>query len=75
MVPHDHRRDLWQSYLEIVRLARPRAVIMENVPDMALDREMFIAACTAEKVPQLMTWLDWKLMGEGNDEPEPVISL
>ncbi|WP_308194131.1 DNA (cytosine-5-)-methyltransferase [Nocardioides sp. SR21] len=40
--PHDRRRDLWQSYLEIVRLAKPRAVIMENVPDMALDREMFI---------------------------------
>lgn len=40
--PHDKRRDLWQSYLEIVRLAQPRAVIMENVPDMALDREMFI---------------------------------
>ena len=39
---HDKRRDLWQSYLEIVRMARPRAVIMENVPDMALDREMFI---------------------------------
>lgn len=40
--PHDKRRDLWQSYLEIVRLAKPKAVIMENVPDMALDREMFI---------------------------------
>ena len=39
---HDRRRDLWQSYLEIVRVAKPRAVIMENVPDMALDREMFI---------------------------------
>lgn len=40
--PHDRRRDLWQSYLEIVRMAGPRAVVMENVPDMALDREMFI---------------------------------
>lgn len=40
--PHDHRRDLWRSFLEVARLARPRAVIMENVPDMALDREMFI---------------------------------
>jgi DNA (cytosine-5)-methyltransferase 1 len=39
---HDRRRDLWRSYLEIARLARPRVVIMENVPDMALDREMFI---------------------------------
>lgn len=40
--PHDRRRDLWRSFLEIARLAQPRAVIMENVPDMALDREMFI---------------------------------
>lgn len=40
--PHDQRRDLWRSFVEVVRLAKPRAVIMENVPDMALDREMFI---------------------------------
>ncbi len=40
--PHDRRRDLWRSFLEIARLGEPRAVIMENVPDMALDREMFI---------------------------------
>lgn len=39
---HDQRRDLWQSFIEIIRLAEPRAVLMENVPDMALDREMFI---------------------------------
>lgn len=29
---HDQRRDLWLSYLEIIRVAKPRAVIMENVP-------------------------------------------
>jgi DNA (cytosine-5)-methyltransferase 1 len=40
--PHDERRELWRSYVEVVRQARPRAVLMENVPDMALDREMFI---------------------------------
>jgi DNA (cytosine-5)-methyltransferase 1 len=40
--PHDQRRDLWRSFVEVVKLAKPRAVIMENVPDMALDREMFI---------------------------------
>ncbi|MET9336630.1 DNA (cytosine-5-)-methyltransferase [Nonomuraea sp. NPDC003804] len=38
----DQRRNMWQSYLEIIRLARPPAVLMENVTDMALDREMFI---------------------------------
>jgi DNA (cytosine-5)-methyltransferase 1 len=40
--PYDERRELWRSYLEVVRLASPTAVLMENVPDMALDREMFI---------------------------------
>jgi DNA (cytosine-5)-methyltransferase 1 len=40
--PRDERKDLWRSFLEVVRLARPTAVVMENVPDMALDREMFI---------------------------------
>jgi DNA (cytosine-5)-methyltransferase 1 len=40
--PYDQRRDLWRSYLEIIRISRPQCVIMENVPDMVLDREMFI---------------------------------
>lgn len=40
--PYDERRDLWRSFLEIIRTARPPAVLMENVPDMALDKEMFI---------------------------------
>ncbi len=40
--PLDQRRDLWRSFVEVARLAKPRVVIMENVPDMALDREMFI---------------------------------
>src|SRR5205809_64237 len=34
---HDERRDLWRSFLEVVQIARPPAVVMENVPDMALD--------------------------------------
>jgi DNA (cytosine-5)-methyltransferase 1 len=39
---HDRRRDLWESFLAVVRTAQPTCVLMENVPDMALDREMFI---------------------------------
>ena len=38
----DVRKDLWHSFLDVVQLALPRAVVMENVPDMALDREMYI---------------------------------
>ena len=39
---NDRRRDLWISFLEVVARSRPPAVLMENVPDMALDRNMMI---------------------------------
>ena len=37
---HDERRDLWQSFVEVIAGVRPRAAIMENVPDLALGDEM-----------------------------------
>jgi DNA (cytosine-5)-methyltransferase 1 len=40
--PSEERRDLWRSFLEVVTRAQPPAVLMENVPDMALDKDMFI---------------------------------
>lgn len=33
----DERRELWQAFLEVVERVRPVAVLMENVPDMALE--------------------------------------
>ena len=51
--PHDERRDLWRSFLEVVSLVRPAAMVMENVPDMALDREMFILRSMVEELEQL----------------------
>ena len=39
---HDLRKDLWQSFLRIVAIVKPPAVMMENVPDMALDKDMLI---------------------------------
>lgn len=51
--PHDRRRDLWRSYLEVIRSVRPRAVIMENVPDMALDKEMFILRSMVFELEQM----------------------
>lgn len=38
----DHRRELWRSFLDIVERVRPRAVLMENVPDMALSDDMSV---------------------------------
>ncbi|RVX44930.1 DNA (cytosine-5)-methyltransferase 1 [Nonomuraea polychroma] len=34
--PHDARKELWRAFLEVVIAIKPRAVLMENVPDMAL---------------------------------------
>jgi DNA (cytosine-5)-methyltransferase 1 len=51
--PRDERKDLWRSFLEVVKLALPPAVIMENVPDMALDREMFILRTMVHELESL----------------------
>lgn len=36
---HDERADLWESFVAIVRSLRPRAVLLENVPDLAVWNE------------------------------------
>ena len=50
---HDRRRDLWQSFLRVVALSQPRAVLMENVPDMALDRDMLILRTMVDELENL----------------------
>ncbi|WP_298442868.1 DNA cytosine methyltransferase [Ferrimicrobium sp.] len=38
----DHRRVLWRSFLDIAQRIHPQAVLMENVPDMALSDDMAV---------------------------------
>jgi DNA (cytosine-5)-methyltransferase 1 len=38
----DDRRELWRSFLDIAERVQPRAVLMENVPDMALADDMAV---------------------------------
>jgi DNA (cytosine-5)-methyltransferase 1 len=38
----DHRRQLWRAFVDIVERIQPRAVLMENVPDMALADDMAV---------------------------------
>jgi len=38
----DNRRELWRSFLDIAERIRPQAVLMENVPDMALGDDMAV---------------------------------
>jgi DNA (cytosine-5)-methyltransferase 1 len=38
----DHRKELWRGFLDVVERIRPWAVLMENVPDMALGDGTFV---------------------------------
>ena len=38
----DHRRELWKAFLEMALEIRPRAVLMENVPDMGFGDDFLV---------------------------------
>jgi DNA (cytosine-5)-methyltransferase 1 len=46
----DPRKDLWRVFLHIVEQIRPRAVLMENVPDMALGDDMRTVRYMADRL-------------------------
>ena len=52
---HDSRRDLWRSYFSFVDALAPRAVLLENVPDMARSQEgaVLVAVPTGVGVSEL----------------------
>ena len=50
--PHDHRRELWLAYLDIVSRLSPRAVLMENVPDMGLGDDFFVVRCIEQELEE-----------------------
>jgi DNA (cytosine-5)-methyltransferase 1 len=39
--PVDERKNLWRAFLDVAIHVRPRAVLMENVPDMALGDHLY----------------------------------
>lgn len=49
----DLRAQLWRSMMRIVEIGRPRAVLMENVPDMVLDRDMLVLRTMTEELESL----------------------
>jgi DNA (cytosine-5)-methyltransferase 1 len=46
----DPRRDLWRAFLHVVEQIKPRAVLMENVPDMALGDDMRTVRYMADRL-------------------------
>lgn len=51
--PRDRRKELWQAYLDVVTRVRPRAVLMENVPDMGLGDDFAVVRIIEEKLESL----------------------
>ncbi|MCN9244489.1 DNA (cytosine-5-)-methyltransferase [Streptomyces sp. RY43-2] len=51
--PEDLRKELWRSYLHVVEEVRPRAVLMENVPDMGLGDDFFVVRTIEQRLEDL----------------------
>lgn len=51
--PHDRRKELWIAYLDVVERIRPRAVLMENVPDMGLTDDFVVIRTIEQRLENL----------------------
>ena len=50
--PVDLRKELWRAFLDVVERIRPRAVLLENVPDMALGDDMMVLRTMIDRLEQ-----------------------
>ncbi|WP_211329505.1 DNA (cytosine-5-)-methyltransferase [Thermobifida halotolerans] len=48
--PEDLRKELWRAFLDVVVQVGPRAVLMENVPDMALGDDFRVVRTITESL-------------------------
>ena len=48
--PDDDRKELWRAFLDIVLKIRPRAALMENVPDMALGDDFLVVRTIVDEL-------------------------
>ncbi|MEV5754945.1 DNA cytosine methyltransferase [Actinoallomurus sp. NPDC052308] len=60
--PLDHRKELWKAYLDVVLRISPRAVLMENVPDMALGDDFQVVRTIADALEEVGYYTDARLV-------------
>ena len=58
----DERRDLWAAMLEIAERIKPKAVLMENVPGMALGDESQIVRTMAASLEDIGYFVDYRIV-------------
>ncbi|MGW0841407.1 DNA cytosine methyltransferase [Streptomyces sp. NPDC002787] len=51
--PLDLRKELWRAYLHVVEELRPRAVLMENVPDMGLGDDFRVVRIIEDRLESI----------------------
>lgn len=59
---HDLRRELWQAFTQVAVETRPRAVLMENVPDMALGDDSLVVRTMTHQLEEAGYEVDYRLL-------------
>jgi DNA (cytosine-5)-methyltransferase 1 len=59
---HDDRKDLWRAFLRVVTALKPRAVLMENVPDMAIGDDISVVRQIADRLERAGYLVDYRLL-------------
>lgn len=59
---NDQRKELWRSFVRVVLAVRPRAVLMENVPDMAIVDDLAVIREIAQMLEQNGYSVDYRLL-------------
>ncbi|MBD8608896.1 DNA cytosine methyltransferase [Frigoribacterium sp. CFBP 13729] len=58
----DTRRELWRTFVDAVVMLRPRAVLLENVPDMALGDDLSVVRVLADMLEEAGYDVDYRLL-------------
>lgn len=59
---NDRRKELWRSFVRVVLALRPRTVLMENVPDMAIADDLAVIREIAQMLEQNGYSVDYRLL-------------
>lgn len=58
----DLRKDLWQAFVNVVLAVKPRAVLMENVPDMAIGDDLLVIRKIGNLLEEADYLVDYRLL-------------
>lgn len=59
---HDGRRELWKAFLHVALEVRPRAILLENVPDMALGDDASVVRTMMAMLEDAGYEVDFRLL-------------